>query len=137
MHPEVWLMSNPPEIFPASVTQDKTSLGRIGEELARDYFRKRKFNIVERNFRCPLGEIDIIARRGKSLHFIEVKYRRSIDYGLPQESVVRRKQRRIRNTAIIWLKNRHLPLDSEIHFDVLAITEQTGKLKYEYLQDAF
>jgi Holliday junction resolvase-like predicted endonuclease len=50
---------------------------------------------------------------------------------------VKRKQRRIRNAAIIWLKNRCLPLDSEIHFDVLAITEQTGKLRYEYLQDAF
>ena len=109
----------------------------LGESLAREYLKKRKYNIVDHNFRCRLGEIDIIARKNKAFRFIEVKYRRSSDYGLPQDSVVRRKQRRIRNAAVIWLKNRYLPLDSEIHFDVLAITEQTGKLRYEYLQDAF
>ena len=117
--------------------KSKTFLGQLGESLAREYLKKRKYNIVDHNFRCRLGEIDIIARKNKAFRFIEVKYRRSSDYGLPQDSVVRRKQRRIRNAAVIWLKNRYLPLDSEIHFDVLAITEQTGKLRYEYLQDAF
>ena len=115
----------------------RTSLGKHGEQLARAHLRQQKYNIVDHNFRCPLGEIDIVARKNKAFRFIEVKYRRSDDYGLPQDSVVKRKQHRIRNAAIIWLKNRCLPLDSEIHFDVLAITEQTGKLRYEYLQDAF
>jgi putative endonuclease len=119
------------------VTPSKTSVGRFGEELARKHLRKQEYNIVDHNFRCPLGEIDIIARKNKAYRFIEVKYRRSSDYGLPQESVVKRKQQRIRNATIIWLKNRHLPLDSEIHFDVLAITEQAGKIKYEYIADAF
>jgi putative endonuclease len=116
---------------------NRTSLGRFGEELAREHLRRQKYNIVDRNFRCPLGEIDIVARKNKSFHFIEVKYRRSRDYGLPQDSVVKRKQHRIRNAAIVWLKNRYLPLDSEIHFDVLAITEQAGKTEYEYIEDAF
>ncbi len=137
MYPKVRGMCDPPEVLSAFMKLDKTSLGRIGEELAREYLKRHKFNIIERNFRCALGEIDIVARKDKAFRFIEVKYRRSTDYGLPQDSVVKRKQRRIRNAAIIWLKNRHLPLDSEIHFDVLAITEQTRKLKYEYLQDAF
>jgi putative endonuclease len=130
-------VSDSPEIFSASVSTDRSSLGRFGEELAREYLRKKKYNIVDHNFRCPLGEIDIIARKNKAFRFVEVKYRRSTDYGLPQDSVIKRKQRRIRNAAIIWLKNRYLPLDSEIHFDVLAITEQRNKRKYEYIEDAF
>ena len=116
---------------------NRTSLGRFGEELAREHLRRQKYNIVDHNFRCPLGEIDIVARKHKAFHFIEVKYRRSRDYGLPQDSVVKRKQRRIRNAAIVWLKHRYLPLDSEIHFDVLAITEEFGKTTYEYIADAF
>jgi len=130
-------LSYSPEVFPALVSTNKTSLGRFGEELAREYLRKKKQNVVDHNFRCPLGEIDIVVRKNKAYHFIEVKYRRSTDYGLPQDSVVKRKQRRIRNAAVIWLKNRYLPLDSEIHFDVLAITEQRHTKKYEYIPDAF
>ena len=103
---------------------DRTSIGRYGEELAREHLRKQKYNIVDHNFRCALGEIDIVVRKNKAFRFIEVKYRRSRDYGLPQESVVRWKQRRIRNAAIVWLKNRHLPLDSEIHFDVMDLAIQ-------------
>lgn len=116
---------------------NRTSVGKFGEELARRYLRKKKFNIVDHNFRCPLGEIDLVVRKDKAFRFVEVKYRRTEDFGLPQDSVVKRKQRRIRNAAIIWLKNRYLPMDSEIHFDVLAITEQRNKRKIEYIQDAF
>ena len=136
MHPEVRIVPDSPEIVSASVRINKTSLGKFGEELAREYLRKKKLNIIDHNFRCPLGEIDIIVRENKAFRFIEVKYRRGIEYGLPQDSVIKRKQQRIRNAAVIWLKNRHLPLNSEIHFDVLAITEQAGKTKYEYIQDA-
>lgn len=115
----------------------KTSLGIHGETLARKYLKKKKFNIVDHNFRCALGEIDVVARKDKAFRFLEVKFRRTVDYGLPQEAVVMRKQRRIRSAAIVWLKRRHLPIDSEIHFDVLAITEQAGKTNYEYIEDAF
>lgn len=117
--------------------QSKTSLGRLGETLAHDYLEKKHYNIIDHNFRCPLGEIDLIVRKNKAFRFVEVKFRRTLDYGLPQESVVKRKQQRIRNAAIIWLKNRHLPLNSEIHFDVLAIVQERGKIKYEYIKDAF
>ena len=117
--------------------QSKTSLGKLGETLACEYMVKNHHNIVDRNFRCPLGEIDLIVRKNKAFRFVEVKFRRTLNYGLPQDSVVKRKQQRIRNAAIIWLKRRYLPLNSEIHFDVLAITEHAGKLQYEYLEDAF
>ncbi len=116
---------------------DRTAIGKKGEALARKYFEEKGFSIVDRNFRCPYGEIDLILRKDKALRFAEINFRRTLEYGVPQESVLRHKQRRIRNTALLWLKQRRLPMDSEIHFDVLAISEKTGKLTYHYIEDAF
>jgi putative endonuclease len=112
-------------------------LGAHGEHLAREYLEQRGCSIVDSNFRCRYGEIDLIIRRDRAYRFIEVKSRSTHDYGIPQESVVIRKQQRIRKTALIWLKQRHLPTDSEIHFDVLGITFVSGKPHIEYLEDAF
>lgn len=116
---------------------NKIQLGKKGEELARKFFMQQKFNIVDHNFRCRYGEIDLILRKDRSFHFVEVKYRRSFEYGLPQESVNRKKQDKIHCVALFWLKKRHLPLDSEIHFDVLAISQDDTGTKYEYIEDAF
>lgn len=115
-----------------------TSSGRKGEYLADIFLREKGFNIIDRNFRCRTGEIDVICRNDSAIRFIEVKYRQTPEFGLPQESVVKRKQERIRKTALLWLKHNHLPVDSEIHFDVLAIRKTVrGKLIYEFFEDAF
>jgi putative endonuclease len=116
---------------------DTRSVGRRGEEFARKYFEKRGYTVVDHNFRCRFGEIDLIVRKDKAFRFVEVKFRKSVEYGLPQESVVKRKQNKIRNVALFWLRRRHLPIDGELHFDVLAISEETGAIKYEYIEDAF
>ncbi len=116
---------------------NKIQLGKRGEELARNFFKKQAFNIVDHNFRCRYGEIDLILRKDRSFHFVEVKYRRSLEYGLPQESVIKRKQHKIHRAALCWLKKRHLAMDSEIHFDVLAISQDDKGTKYEYIADAF
>lgn len=116
---------------------NKIQLGKKGEELARKFFRKQKFNIIDHNFRCQYGEIDLILRKDRSFHFVEVKYRRSLEYGLPQESVIKRKQHKIHRVALYWLRKRHLSMDSEIHFDVLAINQDDCGTKYEYIEDAF
>jgi len=116
---------------------DKISIGKRGEELARKYFQKRGYTIVDHNFRCHFGEIDLILRKDKAFRFVEVKFRKTSDYGLPQESVIKNKQKKIRNVAICWLQRRHLPIYGELHFDVLAISEDTGKIKYDYIEDAF
>ncbi len=116
---------------------NRTAIGKKGEALARKYLEKKGFRPIDRNFRCVYGEIDIIMRRDKAWRFVEVKFRRTSEYGVPQESVVRRKQARIRNAALLWLKRRHLPLDSEIHFDVLALSKEAGKIQYDYIEDAF
>jgi len=116
---------------------NKVALGRKGEDLARKFFIKKKYNIVAHNFRCRYGEIDLILRKDKSFRFVEVKFRKTLDYGLPQESVVKKKQRRIRNAAVYWLRLRNLPLDLDIHFDVLAIIENMNKIEYNYIENAF
>jgi putative endonuclease len=116
---------------------NKVSIGKKGETLARHFFKKKGFAVIAHNFHCRFGEIDLILRKDKSIRFIEVKFRHSTDYGLPQESVKRRKQAKIRKTALLWLRLRHLPMDSEIHFDVLGIIQNQGKTIYDYIADAF
>ena len=149
MYQSTWSMSNSPEniSFAAGIIQsrgratwtimDKRVIGKKGEALAREFFQHRGFTIVDNNFRCRFGEIDLILRKKEALRFVEVKYRRTAEYGLPQESVVKNKQRRIRNAALCWIKHQYLPMDSEIHFDVLAISKKSEKIEYDYLEDAF
>ncbi|KPK70261.1 hypothetical protein AMJ87_09235 [candidate division WOR_3 bacterium SM23_60] len=111
--------------------------GAHGEHLARAYLEQRGCSIVDHNFHCRYGEIDLIIRKNRAYRFVEVKLRSTHDYGIPQESVVARKQRKIKKTALIWLKQRHLPIDSEIHFDVVAISTVSGQPRFEYIEDAF
>lgn len=119
------------------MSSNRKLLGRRGEELARRYFQKNGFIVVDHNFRLRWGEIDLVLRKDKAFRFVEVKFRRNIDYGLPEEAVVKNKQKRIKNVALYWLKRRHLPLDTEVHFDILAITEGQNGIEYNYLEDAF
>ncbi len=116
---------------------NKISIGKRGENLARKYLEKKGYNVLDHNFRCPFGEIDLILRKEKAFRFVEVKLRTTLEYGMPQESVVKNKQTRIRNSAVLWLRRRRLPVDSEIHFDVLAISKEAGETKYYYIEDAF
>ncbi len=105
--------------------------------MARIFLKKKGYNIIAHNFRSRFGEIDLILRKKQAFRFVEVKYRRSDEYGLPQESVQKRKQAKIRKTAVIWLRLRRLPMDSEVHFDVLAISQESKKISYDYIEDAF
>lgn len=117
---------------------NKVGIGRQAEALAQEFFQKKGFIVVDHNFNCRFGEIDLIVRKDKALRFVEVKYRSHVDHGLPQEAVVKRKQQRIRASALMWLKRRHLPVDGELHFDVLALSKDSrGKIIYDYIEDAF
>ncbi len=119
------------------MTHQRLALGVWGEEQAARFLQARGWSIVERNFRCPLGEIDIIARSGSQLIFVEVKTRRTIAFGLPQEAVGQRKQQQLIRTAQWYLKGRK---DSRINprFDVLAVVQQKdGRAQIEHLANAF
>jgi len=99
---------------------DNKGLGERGEEIAAAYLKGRKFTIVERNFRCKGGEVDIIAREGKTLVFVEVKTRRNLSFGPPQMALTPFKQRQISKAALTWLAKKKL-FDASARFDVIAI----------------
>ncbi|WP_298433000.1 YraN family protein [Geobacter sp.] len=96
-------------------------LGTRGEDMAVSFLEGLRYRILERNFRCKAGEVDIVAQDGKTLVFVEVKTRRTAGYGPPQLAVTSFKQRQISKAALTWLaaRRRH---DSNARFDVVAIT---------------
>jgi len=100
----------------------KDALGRYGEDLAVHYLESQGLVVMARNWRCPLGELDVIAREGSRLVICEVKTRRSDAYGTPFEAVSPRKVRRLRRLAIRWLEEQqiHVP---DIRFDVIGIVQ--------------
>jgi len=98
----------------------KLALGRSGEEAAAAFLRKKKFRIVRRGFRFQRGEIDIIAYEGDVLVFVEVKTRRSADFGPPEEAVTAAKQRQIRRLAEAYLMLNDLA-DVPCRFDILSL----------------
>ena len=121
------------------MSEARLSLGLWGEEQAVLHLRRQGWTIVERNLRTPVGEVDIIARSGKILAFVEVKTRRSAAFGLPQEAVGPRKQRQILRAAQWYLNgegvgNRRL----QARFDVIAILAATeGEMRLEHIVNAF
>lgn len=96
------------------------ALGARGEAIAAAYLGRRGFDIIERNFRCKGGEVDIIARDGGTYVFIEVKTRRNDYFGVPQEAVTPFKQRQISKAALTWLSKKKL-YEAPARFDVVAI----------------
>ena len=94
-------------------------IGKQGEEAAREYLRQRGYSIVERNWRCPFGEIDIVARDGDTLVFVEVKRRSSSGYGGAEGALTQHKQRRIVAAARMYLARSGS--DLPVRFDLVAI----------------
>jgi putative endonuclease len=96
--------------------------GRHGEELAAEWYARRGYSVLERNWRCPIGEIDLIARRGRLVVFCEVKARRSAAVVLPAMAVGPVKQQRLRRLAAAWLATHRFRRGVEVRFDVVAVT---------------
>ncbi len=117
-------------------TGNKT-LGERGEAIAAAYLRGLRFTIVDRNFRCKAGEVDIIARDGKTFVFVEVKTRRSLSFGPPQGSVTLFKQRQISKAALAWLAKNRLH-EANARFDVIAILLREHAVpEIEHITNAF
>ena len=96
----------------------KQSLGKYGEDAAAEFLKKKKYKIVERNFRNKFGEIDIIAEYKKDIIFIEVKTRLSKEYGEPYEAVNYYKQRKLVNTAKAYLYSKKM-FDTNVRFNMV------------------
>ena len=110
-------------------------VGKEGEELALKFLKDKGFRVLERNYRTPIGEIDIIARDGNTLVFIEVKTRSDMSFGSPFESVTQRKRDKIHKTALWYIKG--LGREPAARFDVLSIDLQDGRTVIEHIKDAF
>jgi putative endonuclease len=98
----------------------RQSLGRTGERLAAEKLLTRGYLILERNFRCSYGEIDLVAEHQEDLVFVEVKTRRGEAYGLPEEAVNERKQRKIMQVASYYL-DIHNCAERSWRIDVVAV----------------
>jgi putative endonuclease len=102
------------------------SLGTRGEDAAAAYLVRCGWTILERNWRCPEGELDIIAHDGRSHIVCEVKTRSSTDYGDPLEAITRQKARRLRRLAARWAAAHGVPAAS-VRVDVLGlVTDRSG-----------
>jgi putative endonuclease len=114
----------------------RPALGRAGEDAAAALYVRKGFTVVERNWRCSAGEIDLIVRRGSLLVFCEVKTRSSVTRGLPSEAVDWRKQARLRRLAGRWLAERR-PRARDLRFDVVAVEGDSSGLRMTLLPGAF
>lgn len=98
----------------------KDALGRHGEQLAVEYLQQAGFRILDRNYRCAEGEIDIVAADRRVLVACEVKTRSGVRYGTPVEAVTRRKLRRLRRLAVRWVVTHGVIFD-ELRVDIVGV----------------
>lgn len=110
-------------------------LGMLGEDLAADYLRRKGYVLVERNWRSGHREIDIVARQGDTLVFVEVKARANLLYGNPEDAVGRRKMHLLVMAADAYLRCN--ALDCEVRFDVITVTGSVQKPYIRHYEHAF
>lgn len=112
--------------------------GNLGENIAAEFLLSRGCRILERNYRSRGGEVDIVAMAiDGTILFVEVKSRRNLSFGVPQQSVTSRKQRQISKGALSWLAM-HRMHNSPARFDVIAILlPDAGSPSVEYIENAF
>lgn len=111
--------------------------GILGEKIASNFLKKRGYRILETNYRCPYGEIDIVAQQKDCLVFIEVRTKKSLGFGTPEESINRTKKEHMRATANYYLQT-HENLFQLWRIDMVAIElNQAGKpLRVELIENA-
>ncbi|MDR1767812.1 MAG: YraN family protein [Propionibacteriaceae bacterium] len=99
---------------------DRSQTGAAGEDVAADYLRSLGWTVVERNWRCPAGELDIVARTGQTLVFCEVKTRRGTGFCSPLEAITARKLRKLRELSVLWLRE-HRVCPARVRIDGIGV----------------
>lgn len=118
------------------MSDGRVKLGRRGEELAARELTRRGYEIVTRNWRCQSGEVDVIARRGETWYFFEVRTRRGREFGTPEESVTRAKQQRMIDVALTYLGEHDIyDVDWRVGF-VAVEMGRTGRLQRLEIYDS-
>lgn len=110
-------------------------LGIEGENLAVKFLKSSGYKIIARNYKTPIGEIDIIAKDGETIVFIEVKTRTDDAFGYPFEAVHTKKKQKLKKLALLYLKKQKK--ECPARFDVLSIYKSYGKYEIEHIKDAF
>lgn len=118
------------------MSASRQQLGAAGEEAAAQFLRARRYTIVARNYRCPLGEIDLVALDGRTLVFVEVKTRRGASFGSPFDAVDARKQRQVTRAAQHYISTHRLE-HRLARFDVVGVDWVDGRPVCELIQNAF
>ncbi|MCR5546303.1 MAG: YraN family protein [Lachnospiraceae bacterium] len=112
---------------------DNRKTGTKYEELAANKLKEEGYEILEMNYRCRIGEVDIIAKDKEYLVFVEVKYRKTSKAGMPQEAVNYKKQKKISATAAYYLMSHHYRDDVSVRFDVVSVLSN----EVEIIKNAF
>ena len=114
------------------MSNERIDLGKKGEKISVEFLKKQGYKIVETNYRCSVGEIDIVAKDKDVLCFVEVKTRKSDEYGLPEEAVDWHKQRKLVKVALAYLEEKKV-YGQDLRFDVVSV--YPGHIKL--IKDAF
>jgi putative endonuclease len=119
------------------IPSKRKETGAIGEKLAADFLKKRGYKILQRNFRCREGEIDIIARKGECLVFVEVRTKKNTAFGTPEESVTLSKREKLISLANVYLQAFNNPPQSW-RIDVVAVelTPDNRVSRLEHIENA-
>jgi putative endonuclease len=118
------------------LTKERLSLGKFGEDIAFKKIKGLGYKKIIRNYRCPLGEVDLIARDGDTLVFIEIKTRKGRSIGYAKEAVNDKKKRQLSKVALFYMKSNNLS-EARARFDVVAISLAGGEQQIEVVQNAF
>ena len=115
----------------------RKQLGDNSEAMAQNYLEQRGYRLVQKNFRCKTGEIDLIMQKGDMLIFAEVRSRTSSRYGEPLETVNKTKQDKIKKTAAYYLYTHPKLAECYCRFDVLSVLWINGTAQITWIEDAF
>ncbi len=112
------------------------SAGNRGEAAVARYLRQKGYTLLESQWRCRFGELDLVARdRHSTVCIVEVKLRGTNSIALPREFVDSRKQQRLRSAAEVYLASKEL--DAPVRFDVAEVYDEGGSLRIQYIENAF
>jgi putative endonuclease len=115
---------------------NKQDLGKLGEKLAVKYLKGEDYQIIEQNYRCRFGEIDVIAYKDNYLIFVEVKTKQNENFGSPQEEVDFHKQRKLEQLALYYI-SQHSEWKVDFRFDVIGILYKEEDHQLSHLKNAF
>ncbi|MGM0651442.1 MAG: YraN family protein [Bacillota bacterium] len=112
------------------MTKMRQQVGQKGEEAAREYLKEQGYSIVDNNYRCRLGEIDIIARDGNTVVIVEVRTKTGLAFGRPEESITRDKARKLHRLALQYLQSHYQrEISSRIDLVAVMVDRNSGQVK--------